>query len=452
MVDEVQLYKLFDKLQCPCNTGYYVEKFCQQEHVTVFYFTCEYNVHSVRWPTSCKIKDDSFFVNRRIVGTFIVHNIGYATYKRICSTMNINHTSKSSWYTLIRTRFHPIVNYIFKQHTKKKRTSIDKIVLGLDGRYESRRNGHWCTVTLFNHFTKEIIGQQSLNNTLTDNNSKRLEKEAVRLVLKNISSETTIQEVIHDEDSSVSKVLRTEYSDVKESKDAWHKIKNLTKRFKTFAEDEGLPEKVDSYFKNHLYYCFSKANDDNKKLHKLFVNFSNHYSGDHSSCLEPRGKACSEAPDLFSPSQREKIANKCKELLSEEECKFYASNRFNSYCECFYRHLLRFTPKFVFQPSSYSMHAMLAALDWNSNHQIEDENEETWDFAEEAVKLFEDGSDSLEVVSMPQLLPPPIVPNICNCTMSCSSKRCGCVKRKQLCSDQCGCGDGCQNSSKVNNS
>ncbi|XP_070532827.1 uncharacterized protein [Ptychodera flava] len=179
--------------------------------------------------------------------------------------LNLKIVSKATFYKIQK---HYLVPSIDEYWLKHQQNMIDKhkdknlVVLG-DGRMDSPGFcAQYCSYTMMENESKDILSLVTMDKRQTDRKSTNLEKACFQVSLSQLQDkEVEITEVVTDCHLQIGALMKRTYPGIKHSYDIWHVAKNLGKKIMKAGQDKQCKALLQwsQHIVTHFWYCCKKA-------------------------------------------------------------------------------------------------------------------------------------------------------------------------------------------------
>lgn len=197
--------------------------------------------------------------------------------------------SQSLFYKLQR-KLLPIFENQANESMKKCRDMMKpNTTITVDGAWDHKRNGNYCTVFFIDSQQDKIIHSELVSkrrarvNGNYTGSSNGMESAGVERGIKFLKSNGVVaSSYCHDKDNKTRKLFSDNWPELQELLDKNHTKKAIVRRFTKHNEKQclhGLKERVVAFF----YYLLKNFRDI-KDIKNYWTNIPNHFSGDHSKC------------------------------------------------------------------------------------------------------------------------------------------------------------------------
>ncbi|XP_070578694.1 uncharacterized protein [Ptychodera flava] len=353
-------------LKWVCDSGHLIYKWCSQPIM-------KRRLHSGDILTSAAI---------------LLSGNNHAKISLFAKILNMKIVSPSSFHKIQKHYLVPSIDEYWFQHQREildKYRDRDIVVLG-DGRMDSPGfNAQYCSYTIMENDSKDILSIVTMDKRMTERKSTNLEKACfVQSMTMLTDKDMKIGEVVTDSHLQIGAVMKRTYPDVKHSHDLWHVAKNLGNKIIQAGQDKDCRalQKWCRDIITHFWYSCKKASSYEEFL-GVWCGVLHHVTDEHEWVL-PYGQGsnqCDHGP-LTERSEKEWLTKNGpahvalrKIVLDKNFLKkipYYLSFRSTAELETFQQNILMYAAKrFAYTPPVYRVRNILAALDHNVHHNRE---------------------------------------------------------------------------------
>lgn len=290
--------------------------------------------------------------------------------------MNLGVTSKTSHYQYQSKHCVPVIKEEFERMmavNRQKYVGQDIIIAG-DGRMDSPgHSAQYCTYTVMEYTTKDILACEVVNKRETAMKSTAMEKEGLkRCLIKLKDSGLSVKELCTDASTTIAAMIERDYSEIQHSFDTWHGAKNFGKRLGATAAETKNKELRPwvPHIINHFWYCSRKAEGDEDALLGKWRGLLHHVVNVHEWALgecEHGQLVEDEGPNWLEPGESPQVAL-TKLVLDTRflhSLRFYVNFRHTGDLETFHEHILMYCAKrFAYTHPVYKARNYLAVIDY----------------------------------------------------------------------------------------
>jgi hypothetical protein len=365
------------------------------QHVATHKFHCSAG-HDMDWASSPHVEGGDFLANLRMAHGYLSSGMLPNQYERFCKSAGIG-VMGDKYLNGIQTTYSKTIQDLATKsmndavneeiaHSECIRKDSDDhgISVMCDARHCWRKNAQFSDIVCLGEETRKVLRIETINKYTEESCSQKHETLGVTKILKHFDDEQVpIINFIHDDNRSVSKVLREQAPDICDNKDTWHATKGIARnirkltsgtkanKFKTWHPE--LSDKAAS-IKTHIYWAMKECGGDADKLRSDILNLVFHYKGIHDSCH--KGARCQVDGKDYEPSKTLLQDPKAELMLTNflKSCKVYkeAENYKNCknthYVESFNNSALQYVDKRIaFGEASYKLRINLSIMDWNEH-------------------------------------------------------------------------------------
>ncbi|GBG87568.1 hypothetical protein CBR_g45626 [Chara braunii] len=342
---------------------------------------------------SCRLQQQLFHAT-------VTAGMTYTVLNDFCIALGVAPVHKPTFYSCMRgePNVHEGWNAkVVRQGVRYSDLAIDTVMRSgrpvtfmVDGRYDSARSAHHCTVTAIECDTRLVVGVHTLRPKKEGKASNQLEVPAVVRLLRGLLSRgLKIRCVVSDDCAALGPQL--ERLGIKWQKDCHHKVKNIRKALRKVVKLK-VPKKL-----NNRHQCVSKSQfmqftkkelldaltdrfgpgdegGDFVTLHNDVMMIADHWAGDHSRCVADRELLCSKAGGpsrlpLYTHNDpvydiiRHTLGRHCSTTV----CSYYTKFRHTSTVETFQGTIIIYAKKALHFEKSYEPRLAIAVIRWNSH-------------------------------------------------------------------------------------
>uniref|UniRef100_A0A914Y8S0 MULE transposase domain-containing protein n=1 Tax=Panagrolaimus superbus TaxID=310955 RepID=A0A914Y8S0_9BILA len=165
----------------------------------------------------------------------------------------------------------------------------------MDGQYDSPGYcAMMCKVTAIDAKSGYAVGIQTLQRTMTENKSARMEIEGVRRIMKEMENNGVhVDRATTDRNTGVIALFREEFPKTQHKNDTWHMVKGVKKDLMNESKKKRSQD-LAAYvplIKNHFWYSVEKANGDGEMCREILLSGLFHLIGIHKW---KKGKICKQ--------------------------------------------------------------------------------------------------------------------------------------------------------------
>ncbi|XP_071792698.1 uncharacterized protein [Asterias amurensis] len=307
----------------------------------------------------------------------------YAKIKMMCHVMKLGLPYETLYYQIQRNYLLPCISNYWNQlqgDVLSKRQGKEVVICG-DARNDSPGfSAKYCTYTVLDVADDSILSMAFKDKRQCGGKSPNMEAAAFTESLDDLKEKIHIVEVCTDSHTTIAKIMRERYTDIKHSFDVWHAAKNLSKRLCKVAKKAGnrklLPWTSDIV--THFWKCSELAGGNPDVFLMRWRGILHHVTGQHrwmSALGEGYGPVeCShgELPPnwdskiLTAGSPEHKALSQIvldKSFL--KKIPHYVNFRHTGKLESFHNHILMYCSKrFAYSGPVYTARNYLAAIDY----------------------------------------------------------------------------------------
>lgn len=273
--------------------------------------------------------------------------------------------SKTSFYEAQKRIAQLILNFA-KQSCRYWRSLLPaKSIIAFDGSWSHRRNADFCLVDFIDVATGRVVDFEIISKKYGENKftgpSNAMEVEGIRRMIPRWINDKRIIAYVHDKDSKSRKLINQLGWNVTEIIDSNHAVKSLRRKFqkikvKSPTKLRGLKLPLERFF-----HCLLKLDVTAEEKKKYWMNVEQHFSGNHSNCIEH--KETKPWKDIDVGNNRKVL----KEFLEKTSVLFDKCDGIHSTQACESLHAVKahFAPKMISWKSSWCARVCASILDIN---------------------------------------------------------------------------------------
>eukprot|EP00057_Strongylocentrotus_purpuratus_P021998 XP_011676472.1 PREDICTED: uncharacterized protein LOC105444208 [Strongylocentrotus purpuratus] len=204
----------------------------------------------------------------KLASSILLSGNNFLKVKRLADFMNL-HMFSSRLFNAVQNNY---VCPVIEQHFAKMMTDNrdrhreQEIVVCGDARNDSPGfNAQYCTYTLMDHKSKDIVAAEFLDKREVGDKSGAMEPAALLNALNALkSNKIKVAELVTDAHPTISCILKRDYPEVIHSWDVWHGAKNLGKKISkasTLAANRRLRFWT-KHVVNHFWWCAETCKGD----------------------------------------------------------------------------------------------------------------------------------------------------------------------------------------------
>ena len=244
----------------------------------------------------------------RFIFSIYVEGSSYSDVGRIFAWNDIVPPSETTFYRYSDIVENEIVKMAQESCEEAKKTMSEQGAVGVDGSWSQKRDGIFCFLAIVDVIRKKVIDFYVNSHTLKDMKgnfqgpSNMMEHDLFLEFVHDYLNEKNIKVIVHDNDAKTSTAIKEAGWHVLESIDINHAIKCFHVVFEKFCyiqEPEktnqnktkrvnllyGLEERLCNWLKYIL-----RLDDTHQHKVELWLNSLNHFRGDHTKCIHPKGE------------------------------------------------------------------------------------------------------------------------------------------------------------------
>ncbi|KAK0142690.1 hypothetical protein N1851_019380 [Merluccius polli] len=339
--------------------------------------------HTVwQWSSQSSLKYGMQIGDFMLATNILLSGNNYAKVALLFKFMNMGMVGRSTFFKIQDSY---CVDTIKQFWEEKRREVVPRItpkpsivVLG-DGRMDSPGfSAQYCTYSVMENDSKEIISIKSVDKRETARNSVIMEKEAFIRTFTELRQEVeNLSEICTDAHSQIAALFtKGIYKSwgVRHTLDMWHGSKNLGKKIHKAGQQKGCSILLiwSKDICNHFWFCCKMAATYDE-FFDMWAGILHHVTGVHEWALG----ACHHGPLSENRDkdwiQKGSVAHDAlNEVVLDErwlrEVVKFLGFRSTAELESFHNHILMYASKrFSFTPPVYSARTLLAGLDYNYN-------------------------------------------------------------------------------------
>ncbi|KAM4736945.1 uncharacterized protein FYW61_004575 isoform 2-T3 [Anableps anableps] len=240
-------------------------------------------------------------------------------------------------------------------------------------------SAQYCTYTIMENDTKEILSIVNIDKRETQRSSAMMEREGFIRSFDQLHQEVKLAEVCTDPHSHISALfdpVKGKYKDsgVLHTLDMWQGSKNLGKKIHAAGQKSGCSILLqwNKDICNYFWFCCKMA-ENYDDFFDMWTGLLNHVTGEHEWPLDGGQHGPSEERRDEGWIEKGSVAHQALSEIVLNECWLkevhkYLHFRSTAELESFHNHILMYASKcFSFSPSVYEARILLAGLDYN-NH------------------------------------------------------------------------------------
>ncbi|XP_070554271.1 uncharacterized protein [Ptychodera flava] len=314
----------------------------------------------------------------------------YSKIALFAKMLRLKIVSSSTFFKIQRHYLVPCVDEYWLSHQQEILTKYqDKeiVILG-DGRMDSPGYcAQYCTYTIMENESKDILEIVTINKRQTDKKSTIMERAAFQEGLNQLRDKgLQIKEAVTDAHTQIAYLMKTTYLGITHSFDIWHAAKNLGKKITKAGQQKNCKalQKWSRHIRNHFWYCCQKASTYEEFL-GLWCGVIHHVTNEHEWVLSygQGTNSCNHGPLTESADSDkewlEKVSPAHVALVKivmdkrfTNQIPYFVNCRSTAELETFQQSILVYAAKrFSYVPPVYRARNRLAAVDHNVHHSRE---------------------------------------------------------------------------------
>lgn len=343
-------------------------------------WTCPHGHIVWRWSSQSTLEYGMLIGDFMLAVNILLSGNNYAKVALLFKFMNMGMVGRSTFSKIQDTYCVDTIKEFWEEKRgeviSKLQPKASVVVLG-DGRMDSPGfSAQYCTYSVMENASKEIISMVTVDKCKTAPNRVIMEKEAFTRTFDTLHQEIeNLSEICTDPHSQIAALFtKGIYKSwgVKHTLDMWHGSKNLGKKIQQASEQKGCSILLiwSKDVCNHFWFC-AKMSANYDDFFDMWVGILHHVTGEHEWALG----ACHHGPSSDN-EDKEWIGkgSAAHRALTEivlnarwlGEVVKYLGFRSTAELESFHNHILMYASKrFSFTPPVYSARTLLAGLDYN---------------------------------------------------------------------------------------
>jgi hypothetical protein len=226
--------------------------------------------------------------NVLLANAIFTSGISFTAWLRFSLALNILSFSTCTYYKLVGKYIKPAIVRTWTSARKTTLDSIksaqDKLIAVADGQFDSMGFcAKYLIETLMCATTGKIVDFVILQKGLY---TGEMEGKGLRYLLNRLKSTIgdKIGIVCTDRNTSVRKIMRTEFPEIDHQFDIWHLAKSLKKRIKLLFKGSSILLSWSKSITNHLWWCSQTCGGCDETLLYKWTSLCQHMMNDHSNC------------------------------------------------------------------------------------------------------------------------------------------------------------------------
>lgn len=255
----------------------------------------------------------------RFVFSVLAEGTNYELVSKVFLWNDIKIPSRSSFYRAQRIIAPIIIEMANESCLKYRKLMEPGSTITMDGSWGHRRNSLQCILEFIDSRQRKIVDfaiTEKDNHILKGDfvgSSNAMEIECLKKLIARWKNDPNVISYTHDNDGKTRVFLESSEWAITEILDTNHTIKSFSQKISDFDTKNdkllyGLHEKLHRFLKFLIHLEVSS-----EEKQRLWLNSSNHYSGDHSQCL-PHGDSY-KWPKAGSPHAKEVLDEFLKKTL-----------------------------------------------------------------------------------------------------------------------------------------
>ncbi|XP_043978854.1 uncharacterized protein LOC122834391 isoform X2 [Gambusia affinis] len=255
--------------------------------------------------------------------------------------------------------------------------SKENVAVLADGHMNSLgSSAQFCTYTIMENETKEILSIVNIDKGETRRSSVMMEREGFIRSFQQIHQEVKLTEVCTDSQSQISTLfdpVKGKYKDsgVLHTLDMWHGSKDLAKKMHAAGQQKGCSILL-QWIKdicNYFWFC-CKMTENYENFYEMWAGLLNHVTGEQEWPLDAGQRPSGERRDKVWIENGSVAHQALSEVILNQrwlkEVHKYLHFRSTADLESFHNHILMYASKhFSFSRPVYEARIFLAGLDYN---------------------------------------------------------------------------------------
>ncbi|XP_030837617.1 uncharacterized protein LOC105441958 isoform X2 [Strongylocentrotus purpuratus] len=322
----------------------------------------------------------------KLASSILLSGNNFLKVKRLADFMNL-HMFSSRLFSAMQSHYLcPVIEAEFEATINATRTKLKNQEIAVCGDARNDSPGfcaQYCTYTLLDHHTKEILAAEFLDKRETKDRSGGMEPEGLVRALKSLKDhKVNVKEVITDAHPTISAIIRKDYPEIVHSWDVWHGAKNLGKKISkasTVAANKSL-RKWTKKVVNHFWFCSETCEGNTQLFLSKWRGLVHHVTNQHEWGITGGlgGVAHCEHGDIDEREEEEwlKSGTKAHDALVKIilDKRFlntlvkFINFRHTGELESLHSHILMYCSKrFSFGYQAYRARNMLAMIDYSKH-------------------------------------------------------------------------------------
>ena len=199
--------------------------------------------HRHTWHSQPKI-GATYVSNLLLAAAIVLSGSLFTSISSFASPLHLPFIGKSFFYKIQSSTIWPVVDFTWRNHVGSIQICCggDEMCVIGDGRSGGPgRSAKYGMYTVMDQATEYILVMEVVHVSETDQNSKAMEPEGLRRILKRLhEASVAVSMIATDRSPSVRTVLRDEFPGITHQYDVWHFAKSIHKNYVKFAPGESL--------------------------------------------------------------------------------------------------------------------------------------------------------------------------------------------------------------------